>query len=327
MGNGGKYVPPEMIEKARQMDLYSYMEVYEPDNLVRVCAGRYQLREHDSVVISNGLWVQKSSGIGGRSALDYLVKVRGIPFQEAVEQLSGVYLPDRKTVPVKERSETKELQLPPLNRSAHRVISYLSSRGISKNIIDHCVKNGLIYESAIYHSVVFVGLDYENNTPKYACQRGCFGSNFKGEASGSNKRFGFRIEAPGSEILHIFEAPIDLLSYATLMEIWGKNWHSVSFLALGGVAPQKNGGLPMALSGFLEHRTVDKIYLHLDNDKAGRNTVDSIMRALPAGIMCADRPAPEGKDINDYLKMLLKKPGEQPEQGRNGASKATEIHP
>ena len=39
--------------------------------------------------ISNGKWCWFSQGIGGRSALDYLIKVKGIPFTQAAEIILG----------------------------------------------------------------------------------------------------------------------------------------------------------------------------------------------------------------------------------------------
>lgn len=295
-----KFVTKEMVEKARQIDLYSYMEVYEPDNLVRVCAGTYQLREHDSVKISNGLWVQKSTGIGGRSALDYLVKVRGLSFQDAVEQVSGMAAPEvnRSQKPVRE--ERREFRLPPKNSTTFKVERYLKSRGIDDEIVRHCVDSGLIFEAAIHHNIVFVGFDFDKKTPRYATQRGC-GTAFKGEASGSDKRFGFCLECANSETVHVFEAPIDLLSYATLLKRWGQNWRAVNLLSLGGVAARKDGGLPVSLEQYLLHRNTKKVILHLDNDGPGRAASASILAAAPADLTVEDRPPPTGKDVNDYL--------------------------
>ena len=39
--------------------------------------------------ISNGKWCWFSRGIGGKTALDYLIKVREIPFTKAVEMIVG----------------------------------------------------------------------------------------------------------------------------------------------------------------------------------------------------------------------------------------------
>ena len=82
-------IPPDVIEKARAIDLYTYLKVYEPNELVSCGNGEYCLRSHDSLKISNGKWHWWSRDIGGASALDFLVKVRGMEFRKAVEMLAG----------------------------------------------------------------------------------------------------------------------------------------------------------------------------------------------------------------------------------------------
>ena len=46
------YVSPEDILQARQMDLLTYLQNYEPNELVRVSANTYCTKEHDSLKIS-----------------------------------------------------------------------------------------------------------------------------------------------------------------------------------------------------------------------------------------------------------------------------------
>ena len=82
------YVTPEQIAKAKELDLLTYFQQYDPHQLVRVGGSTYCTREHDSLKISNGKWHWFSQGIGGRSALDYLIKVKSYPFTKAVEELS-----------------------------------------------------------------------------------------------------------------------------------------------------------------------------------------------------------------------------------------------
>lgn len=65
------------IVQARQMDLLTYLRSSEPGELVHVSGETYALRSHDSLRISNGMWYWFSHGIGGKSALDYLIKVQG----------------------------------------------------------------------------------------------------------------------------------------------------------------------------------------------------------------------------------------------------------
>ena len=83
------YIPPEVVEKAREMDLLTYLKSYEPQELVHFGGNTYCTREHDSLKISNGKWCWFSRGIGGYSALDYLIKVKEMPFMQAVETIMG----------------------------------------------------------------------------------------------------------------------------------------------------------------------------------------------------------------------------------------------
>ena len=75
-----RYIAAEDIARAKEMDLLTYLRNYEPQELVHVSGNTYCTREHDSLRISNGKWCWFSQGIGGRSALDYLIKVKGMGF-------------------------------------------------------------------------------------------------------------------------------------------------------------------------------------------------------------------------------------------------------
>ena len=63
------YVTPEQIAKAKEMDLLTYLQIFEPTELVKVSPNTYCTREHDSLKISNGKWCWHSRGIGGKNAL------------------------------------------------------------------------------------------------------------------------------------------------------------------------------------------------------------------------------------------------------------------
>lgn len=95
IGGGGMLpgVTKEQITKAKAWDLLSYLEAHDPQELKRCGPREYCTRTHDSLKISNGKWYWNSRGIGGRTALDYLIKVRGMDFVDAVEALSGCRAP------------------------------------------------------------------------------------------------------------------------------------------------------------------------------------------------------------------------------------------
>lgn len=107
------YIAPEVIEQARQIDLLTYLQNCEPHELVRISGNNYTTRTHDSLKISNGKWMWWSQRIGGYNALDYLVKVRGVSFVEAVETLMGkAAVMPTLTVRPKQEEKPKTLLLP-----------------------------------------------------------------------------------------------------------------------------------------------------------------------------------------------------------------------
>ena len=46
------YIPADVVSRAKQMDLYTYLHDYEPQELVHLGGGTYCTREHDSLKIS-----------------------------------------------------------------------------------------------------------------------------------------------------------------------------------------------------------------------------------------------------------------------------------
>ena len=303
------YIPPETIEKARQVDLLTYMKVCEPDELVHIGGNHYCTREHDSLKISNGKWYWFSRGFGGYNALDYLVKVKDVPFVEAVERISGVaaYTPPT-TARTEKTKKPKVLLLPKVSRCATHAYNYLRSRGIDEEIIQFCFQTGRLYESLPYHNVVFVGLD-RYNKPRYATLRG-IGTDFIGEATGSDKRFSFSIPAQNSDSLHLFESAIDLLAFATLVKRNSGNWQRDHLVSLAGVyKPKENlqeSSLPLTLTRYLsEYPNIKRITLRLDNDKAGGYMAKALVALLSERYQVSVQPPPCGKDYNDYLCMKL----------------------
>ncbi len=103
------YVDPEIIAEVKRVDLLTYLQEREPDELVRISPGVYCTKEHDSLKISNGKWFWWSRDLGGRSALDFLVKVRDMAFLDAVEHLRAdrpavAKIPARACRPTGERA-------------------------------------------------------------------------------------------------------------------------------------------------------------------------------------------------------------------------------
>ena len=290
-------IPKEDIQRAREMDLLTYLTYYEPGNLKHVSGNVFSTVEHDSLIINNGKWCWFSRQIGGKSALDYLIKVKGMPFRDAVERIIGNFT---EPLPVVKQAESppKEFVMPELNSDTTRVSTYLASRGIDPEITKWCIDHKLIFETAKYGNVVFVGYDKQGN-PKHGSMRSTT-TPYKGDVKGSDKRFAFRlIRAEHPRKVHVFEAVPDLLSYATCVKLRGGNWRKETYLSLAGIG---GSSLPKALEQFLkDYPDISHIYLHLDNDEPGRNAAKTIKGLLSGKYVVKDQPPPSGKDYNEYL--------------------------
>ncbi|TEB17088.1 hypothetical protein Psfp_00822 [Pelotomaculum sp. FP] len=305
------YVAPDQIKRAKQMDLLTYLQHYEPQELVHFSGNVYTTRTHDSLKISNGKWCWWSRGIGGRSALDYLIKVRGMTLPEAIMRIDGqVTIAPPVPSKAREPGEPRRLLLPEKNKSNDRVIAYLTGRGIHSTLIDYCIQTGRLYESRYRHNAVFVGFDRQG-LPRYGALRGTSGRRFMGDTDGSDKHFSFSVPARDkSTKLHLFESAIDLLSYGTLELLSGKDWRRENCLSLAGIyRPKKNieeSTPPVALMQYLkDYPQITEIALHLDNDTPGRLAAESIKAFLPSTYAITDEPPQRGKDYNDYLKIAL----------------------
>ena len=304
------YYTKKEIEKAKKLDLYNYLSNYESDELVQYNRDTYTTKTHDSLKISNGMWYWFSRGIGGKSALEYLIKVKEYSFTEAMDTIQRC-LKEQPLVYSKLEKTNKKIKdlkliLPEKNSNNNKVIRYLVSRGIDEYIVRELIDKELIYESKDNHNVVFVSYD-QNKIPRYAFIRATNDTRFMQEAYGSHKAFSFKLDSSeNKETLHVFESAIDLLSYATLLKKYNKKWYEENYLSLAGVyqPSEKNdkNNIPIAIKYYLnQHPKIKKIYLHLDNDKAGRIATISLKNSLENRFQVIDSPPKCGKDFNDFL--------------------------
>ena len=301
-----KYVTKEEIEQARQLDLLSYLQRYRSDELVKVTRGVYSLRSHDSLKISNGKWYRWSKGVGGVSALDYLVKVEGMPFVEAVRHLCGctTYGPFPRAMP--QPKEPRPFVLPKRHSDNDHVIQYLMQRGLSEETIQMCIDKGILYED-YRHNCCFVGFDPQG-VPRYAMLRSSDpASTFLREVEGSDKRYSFSLPPQErSHRLFLFESAIDCLSFAELQRMGGNDWKIDNYLSLSGVyQPRKELSktpLPIALIQFLQDNPhINHITLCLDHDDAGLRAAMAISALLPERYTTELLPPEVGKDYNEQL--------------------------
>lgn len=297
-------VTREQIEAAKRMTAMEFLRRYRPDQLEKDAArGEFHLKDHDSFKINENtsFWHWKSRDLGGRSALDYLIKVEGVDFLKAVRQLCEE-LPGNFTPPTP--VERKPFALPAPAPNNRRVFAYLMKRGIDRKVIEACARAGLLYESAQYHNAVFVGKD-ETGTPRYAFLRGTYtqGKPFKAEMSGSDKRYCFCLPPRGeTRRVAVYEAAIETLAHLTLEKTAGKYR-----LSLGGIFAPVDGAEtrtfkpPTALESFLaRHPEISEIEVCTNNDAPGRWAGERIAQHYQSKYqVTVNLPPREGLDFAD----------------------------
>lgn len=179
---------------------------------------------------------------------------------------------------------------------------------------------------------VFVGYN-EQKVPKYAFKRGLYNKeivkdgkkknqSYRQEVRGSNKEYSFLMsdETKTNKSVHLFEAAIDAMSYASLCELNNSNFRTKNLLSLGGVQSGKvdkfqdgKVTLPIALERFLQTTDgrISKVFIHFDNDEAGKTQAELLSENLTKrGIENEIRYPKLGKDVNDYLQIHQKKTNE-----------------
>lgn len=304
-----RYVTPDVVEQARKVDLLSYLQATAPNELVRCGAEEYCTREHDSLKISHGKWYWWSRGIGGASALDYLVKGLGMDFVSAVQAVMNQAPAVRITPPPKHEKPTQPA-LPRYTFDCKTVKDYLQERGIDGEIIDIFIEQKQIAESVKTGAALFFGKD-KNGNVRQCSERATDGTPNKKDTYGSDRSYCFfsEAQAPCTSV-SVFESAIDLMSFATIMKRRGLDFRRFHMLSLSGVyLPGKNEKdfrIPASLERFLrEYPDTKAIYLHLDSDYAGRRGAAGFITVLGDRYDVRYLPPKYGKDYNDYLMHLI----------------------
>lgn len=274
-------VTEQEIAQAKQMNLYQYMQLCEPDNFKPEGPGQFRHKGHSSLTFAeDGSWTYFKTKATGRTALNYLIAVEGVSFVEAVREINRIqggvrpsFQPVKAPSPPAEKKPAKEFRLPKPDKNNYAATAYLRKRCIHPNVLTVCKQKKILYQTSFkdHPNCVFVGRD-GNGEPKGGSLRGGSQIQFRRDIPGSKKIYPFYIEAAANaDTVEVYEAPIDAMSGASLkiMQHTG-NWRGVHYLALGGTDYA-------ALDAFLTYYpNITHIVLCLDNDEAGRTRTQDI---------------------------------------------------
>ena len=272
----------EQIDRANQVNLEQFLRS-QGEQVIK-SGNEYRWKRHDSLTLKGNKWFRHSQSKGGYP-VEFVMEFFGKTFPEAVLLLTGEMPTNNSTA----ATPSADFRLPPRNRYVERMMTYLCQRKIPEKLIQEFYKEGLIYEDAQHHNIVFVGKD-ETGIPRYAHCKGTEDS-FRMDVQGSDKSHNFAYRSDGKS-LFVFEAPIDLMSFIAL---YPKEWKTRNYLSLGGVGAK-------ALEGFLSDRKdTETVYICTDSDKAGNEAVTRLLESIPEH-MTVIRLIPCDKDWNEVLK-------------------------
>ena len=266
---------------------------------------RFYLREHDSMIfLPNGFWHWNSRGLHGK-ALDFAKHYEGLSLPEAVLAVtSAEYGEGEIETKTEERKTAPPFCLPEEDEDNIPLLAYLTqTRLLELEIVTELLSQKRIYMTCrrcgtvVYRNAVFVG--YKGGEAKSAALRGiAYGSTFKGEVEGSDKRALFELpHEPDASCVAVFESAIDAISHATLQKRQRLDWSKTLRIAQGGET--KSG----VVLGYLKaHPAVKTVHICFDSDDAGRR-LDAALRAelQGTGYEIVSEPPPSGKDWNEYL--------------------------
>lgn len=171
------HLEEDIIERAKNTDMIALLESEEGFSFKSTYGEReFKCIEHNSLVVNGNRcrWYWNSRQVGGNNAIDYLVKIRGMNFRDAVLHLVGdreqtAYMPIRKAV-TENVSVSKPVRFvlpeqahfPDGRRNYSNIIAYLNKgRGIDMNIINALIASGQIYQGVQYNGLHIVGYNDE----------------------------------------------------------------------------------------------------------------------------------------------------------------------
>lgn len=286
------------VEMANSINLMEYVQ-RSGYPLEKTGRDEYRIPGYGGLTISpsKNSWKHHSVGQGG-GPIQFVMHMEQKSWGQAVRQLVELNKDPNYQIGKKVEHPAPEIKgafvLPDKNNTFKHLFAYLiQHRKIDKDLVYQLVKEKKIYEND-KRSVVFVGYD-EHGEAKYASVRSTntLGKDFKGDVANSDKSYSFSLEGK-TDTVRVFESAIDLMSYYTLMKMYGiePEDHMVSLGSLADSALQKY---------YINHPNISRIVFCLDNDQWGREATTRYYEKYNTPVFVVDVHLPPSKDWNQTL--------------------------
>ena len=310
------------IDEIKKIPIVDYAERigYTP---VRKGNKYVSLKEHDSVMIDtekNAYWQNSEFQMGKKggsgSVIDFAMNMRGYDLNAALRELATMYgiegnrsatvsyqTPTYSAPSKEQKRDAGDIELPKAAKDNRAVFAYLTkTRKIKPEIVQSFINRGMLYQDERRNCVF--------HTDRFGCKRSTGTKRFAIDLKGNDYSECFLIKpahkSPLNSTIVVTEAVIDAMSVMSYLSD-KRDYAGYTYLALTGT--NKTQSLFNALDRNPELQTV---VLALDNDEAGRKATAELMKQLKErGVACVDFPAKEGKDWNDYVKILAERQAQE----------------
>ncbi|WP_028784623.1 toprim domain-containing protein [Thalassobacillus devorans] len=286
-----KHVSADQVEVARNVDLIDYLE-RKGEPLKR--EGRYYRHKvHDSLVIKDQMYAWNSRDEKGAGVINFAKMFYGMSFPVAVLDLNeqGYKVKDN----VQEQKPKEPYQYPSHYEVNDRTMAknYLTNeRKIHPKIVHWLDKKDLIAQDKL-GNVVFkwkqqgevVGADRQGTSPMKD------GRMFKGIDRNSHGSAGFSVDIGKPNSIHLFESPIDALSYWSIKK---EKLQDTRLVSMSGLKRQTMIDEIKRMGK--EGHKVKQITFCTDNDKAGREFANKYQGLMSKEVSRIDLPI--NKDWN-----------------------------
>lgn len=291
----------EQVLQANQVNLIEYAKAHGYP-VREYHKGYYKIEGFGGLLLSpeknSWYWEAESSASGkaGGGPIQFVMKLEHKSWVEAVNILlkESVTCPTFHPPEMPNKLQQKSIfRLPARNDTYKHVFAYLvNARQIDQQLVQQMVKNKKLYEDK-HNNCVFVGYD-EMGIARFASMRG---TNthfpFKGNPDGADKRYPVCWEGT-SDRLYAFEAPIDMLSFITLLKESG-NEVKDHYISLAGVSL-------IGLSAYLNrYPNISYIGIGSDYDNEGIKCFLNAAEAYGEKYRVRRVSPKPHKDFNEYL--------------------------
>ena len=170
------YFSEQEKQAANESDIVSFLQRQGQE--VKRCGREYMWDSPSGKVSINGSeWYSQYERVGG-GAVSFVQKFFNASYPNAIKALIGdasgqeidnkAYSYSRKE---REKEVPTEVKLPEASPDMHRLYGYLlHERCLDRDVVHAFIHEGILYEDAVNHNAVFVGLD-ENGVARHVQKR------------------------------------------------------------------------------------------------------------------------------------------------------------